>query len=477
MTSFISTLQEGKEEFYALLKKRMSAKGDFPSLSKSVHDLAEMMQNEDKSISEITGAILGDFALTQKVIRLSNSPMYAGMGGEKSTVSRAAMVLGFDAIAHLALSVRFVDTLSASAPDTPPARMEMSKALIAGDIARNITHIANLVDGEEAVVCALMHHLGRLLMAFYFPEEWSAVQKNMSDHALSENQATLNIIGVTLDEISQEVALGWRLPNKIANSMLIQTSTEGINIPGSWEWLKTIANFAGEAASIVIKKGADSVELAALAERYNHALMIPADSIMSSVNAAIAAADDFALLESVAVSQGKPADSVERLNRGVCELIDAQKDGMSFGNGLNLVLETMYSGMGFNRVVVFLRDKDTFKGRVGFGAMMPGVLPSLGFSSLPSKDVFHVSLAKRADIFIKDATEAKFSSNIPVWFSSSLPDVRAFILLPMIFNDQAVGLLYGDWREGASGMVEKNELRLIGTLRDHLMKLLTPKKH
>ncbi len=477
MKSLIATLPEGREGFFALLKKRMSVKGDFPSLAKVVHDLAGMMQNEDKSITEITGAILSDFALTQKVIRLSNSPMYAGMGGEKSTVSRAAMVLGFDAIAHLALSIRFVDTLSASAPDTPSARMEMSKALIAGDIARNITNTANLLDAEEAVVCSLMHHLGRLLMAFYFPDEWVEIQKNATDFLLTEDQATLNIIGVSLDDISHEIASSWRLPKKIANSMLLQSSPEGTNIPGSWEWLRTIANFTGEAASVVVKKGADNAELEAIVSRYNHALMVPVASLMSSINAAIAAADDFVMLENVADPHGKPANSVERLSKGVCELIDALRDGMSFGNGLNLALETMYCGMGFNRVAVFLRDKDTFKGRIGFGALMPGILPRLTFSTIPTKDVFHVSLANKADIFIKDATEEKFVSSMPVWFTSSLPDVRAFILLPMIFNGQTVGLLYGDWRKGTTGLVEKGELQLLRSLRDHLMKLLAPKKY
>ena len=76
---------------------------------------------------------------------------------------------------------------------------------------------------------------------------------------------------------------------------------------------------------------------------------------------------------------------------------------------------------------------------------------------------------------IEDAAAAKFSSSMPAWFVSALPDVRAFVLLPMVFKGHAVGLLYGDWREGTTGNVEKNELLLMRTLRDHLMTLLVPK--
>lgn len=477
MANLISTLKDGKTEFFALLWKRMSEQGDFPSLSKSVHDLAETMQEEDKSITDVTGAILSDFTLTQKVIRLANSAMYAGIGGEITTVTRAAVVLGFDAISHLALSVRFVDTLTASSPDSAAARAEMSKALIAGDIARNIAKKANLADSEEAVVCALMHHLGRLLLVFYFPDEWSEIQKTAVHNSMTENQATLEIIGVTMDEISQEVAKSWRLPKKIANSMASPGSPGGTSIPGSPDWLRTMANFAADAAATVFKKGeTDSEGLQELATRYGDALLIPADSIVESVNNAVAAADDLTILQAVEEPHGKPADAKERLAAGVLETTKALAEGMSFGNALNLVLENMYGGMGFNRVVAFLRDGDTFKGKVGFGSKMPEALSRLTFPEAYAMDVFHLSLANKADVFIEDAAGSKSASSMPAWFTETLPDVRAFVLLPLIFNGHPVGLLYGDWRQGTTGQVEKNELLLMRSLRDHLMKLLGPKK-
>jgi HD-like signal output (HDOD) protein len=476
MPSLISTLKDGKAEFFSLLWKRMGEQGDFPSLSKSVHDLAEAMHDEDKSITDVTGAILSDFTLTQKVIRLANSAMYAGIGGEITTITKAAVVLGYDAIAHLALSVRFVDTLSASSPDSAAARAEMAKALIAGDIARNIAIKANLADGEEAVVCALMHHLGRLLMVFYFPEEWSEIQKVAANKSLTENLATLEVIGVTLDEISQEVAKSWRLPKKIAHSMSSPISPGGTSIPGSPDWLRTMANFAGEAAGIMVRKGANGDSLKELASYYGDALLVSADSIIESVNNAVAAADDLTMLEVVEEPHGKPADSKERLAAGVLETTKALAEGMSFGNALNLVLETMYGGMGFNRVVAFLRDGDTFKGKVGFGTLMPEALPRLVFPEAYAMDVFHLSLANKADVFIEDAAGSKSASSMPEWFTASLPDVRAFVLLPMTFNGHPIGLLYGDWRQGTTGLVEKNELLLMRSLRDHLMQLLGPKK-
>ncbi len=479
MPSLISTLNDEKAEFYSLLRKRMDEQGDFPSLSRSVQDLTKTMQDGDKNITDITGAILSDFTLTQKVLRLANSTnsgKHAESEGEITTISKAAVVLGYDAISNLALSVRFLDTLSTSSTDSDAAHAEMSKALLAGDIVRRIAHKANLDDGEEAVVCALMHHLGRLLLVFYFPEEWSEIKKISASNSLTENQATLEVIGVTLDEISQEVAKSWRLPKKISNSMGSLDSPSETSIPGSTDWLKTIANFAGDAAALMVKKGAGSNGLNELASRYGDALLVPVDSIIHSVQSAVAESSDFAylaMLEDVEEQHGKPGDSMERLAAGVLETSKALAEGMSFGNVLNMVLETMHGAMNFNRVVAFLRDGGCYKGKIGFGTMMPEILPCLVFPEGYEMDVFHLSLTNQADVFIEDAVRSNSASSMPAWFTENLPDVRAFVLLPMALNGHPIGLLYGDWRQGTTGLVEESELGLLCSLRDHLIELLS----
>lgn len=473
MPTLISTLQNGKDGFFVLLRKRMEEKGDFPALSKSVQNFSETTQNEDIGLTEITGTILSDFALTQKVIRLANSAMYASIGGEITTISKAAMIIGLDAISYLVLSVRLVDTLSSSAPDSAAGRAEMAKALLAGDIAREIatkTHVANT---EEAVICALMHHLGRLLLVFYFPEEWSRIKKVCIEQSISENSAALEVIGVTLDEISQEVAKSWRLPKKIANSMISTAPSAETSIPGSPAWLRMMASFAGDAAEIMTKNAGEG--LTELATRYGNVLLVPVETIMESVNLAVNDARESSILEAVIESHGKPDDSTRQLTAGVRETADALAKGANFGSMLNLVLEVMYGGMSFNRVAAFLRDGNVFRGRVGFGNAMPEALFNLSFPEAYAADVFHLSLANNADVFIADVTGPKSAASIPSWLVETLPDVRAFILLPMNLNGCPIGLLYGDWRKGTTELVEQDEMVLMRSLRDNLMKSLGSK--
>src|ERR1700733_1403068 len=83
------------------LWSRMSERGDFPMLSQSLRTTMAAMNNDDLDFSGLVQVVLSDFALTQKVLRLANSAMYMAFGGNITTVSRALMVLGMDAVGRV----------------------------------------------------------------------------------------------------------------------------------------------------------------------------------------------------------------------------------------------------------------------------------------------------------------------------------------------------------------------------------------
>jgi hypothetical protein len=170
--------------------------------------------------------------------------------------------------------------------------------------------------------------------------------------------------------------------------------------------------------------------------------------------------------------KGKPKNSHETLTTGIKEIKVLLAQGISFNSALSIILETIYSSMGFNRVCAFLRDAGMFKAKIGYGNGMPEMLPQLVFPAVYSADVFHLSLSNKADVFIEEVSTVKESSSIPVWHRKTLPDAAAFILLPLVSNNNVVGLIYADWGIGTNEIVEHSELTSMGALRDNLTKLL-----
>ena len=471
MKTLISTLKNGKTDFFALLSKRMDEKGDFPAFSRSVQLLEESIHSDTRNITDITSAILNDFALTQKVIKLANSAMYSAMGKKITTVTHATAILGLDAIANLSLSTRLIDALSSSAPDSEHAHEELENAILAGKISENIVAKLNMSNGEEAVVCTLLHHLGRLLLTFYFPDEWSKIKEISADKMTSENEAVLSVIGITTDEIAQTVADKWWLPKKISNSMSSSASPDKPVSRGSSAWLKNIANFAREAATIT-KNTDNHDELNKLFSKYEGILQLSNNDLLASITSTQKLANEPIPKSTIEQPQGKPKNSHETLSTGIQEINLLLAQGISFNSALSIILETIYSSMGFNRVCAFLRDAGMFKAKIGYGNGMPEILPQLVFPEVYSADVFHLSLSNKADVFIEEVSTVKESASIPFWYRKALPDAATFILLPLVSNNEVVGLIYADWEIGMIEIVEPSELTSMGALRDNLTKLL-----
>ncbi|MDH5552323.1 MAG: HDOD domain-containing protein, partial [Nitrosomonas sp.] len=314
-------------------------------------------------------------------------------------------------------------------------------------------------------------HLGRLLLAFNFPSEWSKIQKITKGEMSAENDAALEVIGVSIDEIAQVIAKEWHLPKKITNSMKSKVSSEKTAVLGSADWLIDLAYFSGEAAAKIVAKNSKD-DLEELISGYDTKLKVSSKDIANSLDLAVKVVEEEINQPVTEQSEGKPFDSQEKLVLGINEVGEMLTQGMDYDSATRVVLETMYASMGFNRVVAFDLNSGEFKATVGFGSMMPELLPQLVFQEEYQADVFHLSLANKADVFIHEIATLKDASSIPTWLKTSLPDVGAFILLPLVHNGRAIGLIYADWKMGVADLVKPEELASMGVLRDYLFKAL-----
>jgi HD-like signal output (HDOD) protein len=155
------------------LLRRMRNKTDFPALSESIGKIQRMASSDTESISSVTNEILKDVALTNKLLRLVNSAHYA-RGDSIGTVSRAVVLVGFNGIRNMALSLVLLEHMQDKG-NAHLLKEEFLRALMAGSIASQLGSTAK--EGEEALIGALFQNLGRMLSQFYFPEEADSIRK------------------------------------------------------------------------------------------------------------------------------------------------------------------------------------------------------------------------------------------------------------------------------------------------------------
>jgi len=132
------------------------------------------------------------------------------------------------------------------------------------------------------------------------------------------------------------------------------------------------------------------------------------------------------------------------------------------------VLETMRRALELRCAVLCLREAGSgqLTGRIGLGAGAGEARAAfrVAIEGAGPGDLFAALCAKGADLLVADA--AKLNSRLPAWYRRQV-NAPTFLLLPMVHDGDAVGLIYGDKSEAGSLVLADEDLALLRALRDH----------
>ncbi|MGV3741946.1 MAG: HDOD domain-containing protein, partial [Burkholderiaceae bacterium] len=434
-----------------LLRTRIRQRGSLPGFSKAIAAILAAMNGEDEREFSMTKTVLSDPTLTQRVLRLANSAMYSVFGQNINTVSKAVIVLGTDAIGHLALGLKLVEGLESATGESAFARSEMEKSVLSGHIARQVASSAQVRDVEEVVVCSMLHSLGRMMAVFYLSEYWTSIQ-SLVEEGFDEAEAARRILGMGLDEIGQQTAQQWGLPAALVNSIR-EFPPEPLADPLNHDdWLAAVSTMSTGCARILSKNEAEEEELTKLASGYQELLGIEAPQIL----AAIDTAKQVAIEEKAAVPvlksmsrqtdqapepvKKEPVDNRSLLVQGVADM-KGMAAGATCGQMIAMALETSFKGLSMSRAICFLQNPGTARYEAGmfFGEGLKELLPQLVFSSAYQPDVFHAALANDKIVLVENPKVPTFASKLPRWWKEALPDAASFILLPLTVNRRSIG--------------------------------------
>ena len=504
----------------AFLLRRMRHRTDFPALSTALLAVNKALCAESENIATLANAILQDFALTNKILRVVNSAGFGGRSGCISTISRAVHLLGFDQVRNIAISLTLFEHLQNKA-QASARRPDFVKTLFSAVIARAAAPRAALRDPEEAFVCALFHNLGRLLCLFYFPEEWAEVQRLVAEERKDEAVAARRVLGASFEQLGTGTAEAWGFPKQICHSMRPLPSGPVRKATLQHDRLRLVSSFGAEIANATgMDEAARLAEFARIGNRYKSALAVDGVQIGTLVADSLSSLQIYASAFNLNVSQsgfgrmllglGSPAQPARRraeavtdaavdatmdtpglalpgnldqtrlapassepidvqavLSAGIQDLSDALVEGMPRNEVLRIVLETMYRAIGFRRVLLCVRDAraDTMNGRFGFGEDVLAIARRFNFAMQFKPDVFFAALTRNTDILISDVDDPKIAARIPDWYRTAA-GAKTFIVLPLVVNEKPFGLIYADAERPGQIDLSPNVLRQLRTLRN-----------
>ncbi|UCV18011.1 serine/threonine protein kinase [Ferribacterium limneticum] len=507
----------GRQATLEFLLRRMRHKSDFPALSESVSAINKIANSETESIDKLSNTILKDFALTNKLLRLVNSAYFRQAGGGSiSTVSRAVVVLGFEAVRNIAITVLLFDHLQNKA-NANQLKEDFLRANMAGVLAKDIGATARMRDLEQSFICSLFHSLGRLLSQFYFPEDAEEIRRLMAQKDCGEDIAAKQVLGISFEEIGIAIAKLWGFPPLIVTSMRRLPAGKVKKALDQEDRLRMLSGFSNELCDVIALATPElrDRELKKTMARFADAVQLEQNVVMQTVQRAVEEVADFARIihlnlqqttfgkqmrqfadagadEKLAadphasdfadgtvihesdplggVGSGLEAQEVDAqsvLTAGIQDISNTLIDGFQLNDILRIILETMYRAMGFKRVVLCIRDvkAGVMQGRFGFGPDANELAKAFRFPLSFTPDIFHAATSKGVDLLISDINDPKIAGRIPDWYRKAVP-ANSFVLFPLNIKGNPVALIYADRDEPGGISIPEKELQLLRTLRN-----------
>lgn len=500
----------------AAVLSRLNDCSGFPTLSTTISDINRVVASDTHSAQQLTQVILRDVSLTTKLLQVVNSAIYGQFRGRIRTVSKAVLILGGEQVRNAAMTLMMLNCFGGRAQEKS-LQEDLIGAFFVGVVAKALCQRLGMPNSEEAVICSMFHSLGRLLVIFFLYEESKKVRALM-ETGVSEEQAAEKVLGISYSELGVGVARHWNFPDGLVESMQSLAERDMVPPKTDVQKLKIAANLANDLYVTALRssKSDQPAALQALSKRYGAAIKVDSKELIGAIDQGLKElaersttlplpATHSQTLNAIRIWTGGAADSgdaaqaqdasgkdplmqdveaLDALENDDTVIIDAQQvltagirdvtetltSDFALNDVLQMVLETMYRGMGFSRTMIFIRDSrlDSMRARFGFGLEIERIIPRCSFPVPFAPDVFHVALEKGADIVIENTQAANIIQRIPQWHRD-LMNAKSFLLLPIMLKSQAVGLLYADSERAEGIKISTEQLGLLRTLRSQIV--------
>lgn len=195
------------------LEAKLKACPNLPSPPAVAIQIIQLANEPEIDLDRIIHILNCDPALSSKILRLANSPLYP-FSKKIESLHQALMVLGLNATISLALSFSLIKSLQTTKGRGLDYGLYWKRALVAGTVSRALGKICRVAEIEELYLAGLLQDLGMLALDLVFPDLYASHKSPQTDHAslLSyENQ----VLGITHGAVGSWLLTRWNFPDRL----------------------------------------------------------------------------------------------------------------------------------------------------------------------------------------------------------------------------------------------------------------------
>ncbi len=444
---------------------------DMPAFGNTVESVRGLIADDMASAGRLASVILRDQAMTTKVLRLANSAYFNTVRQGVSTISRAIVVLGFDAVADMAIGLSLVDALLKGGVRGRVTH-EMARCFLAATVARGLARMRGEGRAEEVFIAALLARVGEMAFWCFGGQQAEALDAQLAEGADDAQIQGIQqaVLGFRLRQLSVQLAREWRLgsllhealdvsgrPGPLVESIrhghaIAQAVNVGWDSPALRQALSGAAGFAkvtpDELKDEVVRMAQEAADLAAGYGASEAALAIP--------KPAAHVEEAPVLPPEIPEPEPTPAERQLHILRELSMLI---MSGGGFADVVYLACEGILQGVGFDRVVVALvtPNRRQVIGKYALGEHSEG---------LSKRFVFTLGDASA------DAIDQVFHNRQPMRVARARGRLQGvagrgpFCLAPILGQGRCIGLVYAE--RDAVGEVDDDAFHAFAHFVQHM---------
>lgn len=209
------------------LRKRIENCHNLPSPPGVATQIITLANDPDADIARIADVLAHDPAITAKILRIANSPMYARQR-QTENLRQALMVIGLNATISLALSFSLLKSWqganSSAGLDYP---LFWRRALLSATASHVLARVIGIKDGEELFLACLIQDIGVMALDRAVPDLYADLGSERGHSALVERERTR--LDVDHAAVSGWLLDRWRFPER--TQQVVAASHEPERLP------------------------------------------------------------------------------------------------------------------------------------------------------------------------------------------------------------------------------------------------------
>jgi HD-like signal output (HDOD) protein len=456
--------------------KRISEQ-EMPALCSTVRDLEKLAKDDVSSLALLGRSVMHDNALTSRILRVANSAIYNKGINQVSTVSRAAVVLGFDTIRNICLTAKLLTSLLENKHLSEGVYIRLLKLMAqsfqSAMLARMMMNDRGESLREEVFIASLLYRIGESAFWSMGGETTETLDRKLAaiDDKVERSFVIRAELGTSFVQLTQGIASSWglgevlqkslaqpddRMPEIrcifLADKLSEILSKSNVNQVELQKRIKQIAEMLDISPKEMTQRIVSCSEAThKLAAAYGAKVLIPYIANSSKILIHKSAVLDLSPQDATAdepeldvVLEIRRVDQSYQLNK-LRQLTQYAVDKTDFNQIMRTTLEGILTGVGVDRCGVLLLSpsRKLLQPRIMMGDGVDMLRQAFVIDLDDRKSVFSQCIEQKRSIWVN----APSSQDCKVQIDYALVEkfsIFGFLIAPLAIGNKVLGLFYAD---------------------------------